>query len=129
MQGNGCRVPAGAIGVLRPDAGERYYFGNMGKRNAGQLVLSGCWWFCAGGCGCSRPAGNGCSRPAGAIDALRLCAGGYGCSRPAGNGCSRPAGSIRVLRLCAGGYGCSRPAGAIGVLRPDAGCQLVLLGC
>ena len=38
--GCGCRVPAGAIGVLRPDAGERYYFGNMGKRNAGQLVLS-----------------------------------------------------------------------------------------
>ena len=24
-------------------AGERYYFGNMGKRNAGQLVLLGCW--------------------------------------------------------------------------------------
>ena len=39
MQGNGCSRPAGAIGVLRPDAGERYYFGNMGKRNAGQLVL------------------------------------------------------------------------------------------
>ena len=38
--GNGCRVPAGAIDALRPDAGERYYFGNMGKRNAGQLVLS-----------------------------------------------------------------------------------------
>ena len=39
QQGKGCR-PAGSIGVLRPDAGERYYFGNMGKRNAGQLVLS-----------------------------------------------------------------------------------------
>ena len=67
MRGNGCSRPAGAIGVLRPDAGERYYFGNMGKRNAGQLVLSGCWWLCAGG--------YGCSLPAVAIDALRLCAG------------------------------------------------------
>ena len=38
-----------------------------------QLVLSGCWWLCAGG--------YGCSLPAVAIDALRLWAGGYGCSR------------------------------------------------
>ena len=40
-----------------------------------QLVLSGCWWLCAGG--------YGCSLPAVAIDALRLWAGGYVCSRPA----------------------------------------------
>ena len=63
-----------------------------------------------------------------AIDALRLCAGGYGCRVPAG--------AIGGLRLCAGGYGCRvpawngcRPAGSIRVLRPDAGCQLVLSGC
>ena len=35
QQGNGCSRPAGAIDALRPDAGC-------------QLVLSGCWWFCAG---------------------------------------------------------------------------------
>ena len=67
-----------------------------------QLVLSGCWWFCAGG--------YGCSLPAVAIDALRLWAGGYVCSRPAV--------AIDALRLCAGGCGCS--------MGTDAG-QLVLL--
>ena len=94
-------------------------------------MLSGCWWFCAGG--------YVCSLPAVAIDALKLWAGGYACSLPAWNGCRVPAGSIRVLRLCAGGYVCSRPAVAIGVLvlcaggcgcrGTDAAGQLVLSGC
>ena len=78
---------------------------SRGTDAAGQLVLLGCWWFFAGGCGCRVPAG--------AIDALRLWAGALWVQQ--GNGC-RPAVAIGVLRLWAGGYGCRVPAGAIGVL-------------
>ena len=85
MQGNGCSLPAVAIGVLVA----------VGWCSMVQPASRG-----------TGAAGNGCSRPAGAIDALRLWAGGCGCSLPAGNGCRVPAGAIDALRLCAGGYVC-----------------------
>ena len=71
--GNGCNLPAVAIGVL---------------------VL------CAGGYVCSLPAWNGCRVPAGAIDALVVLCWWLWMQ---GNGCSLPAVAIVVLVvLCAG---------------------------
>ena len=72
VQGNGCNLPAVAIGVLvavgwcsmvQPASRGTGAAGNGCSRPAGaidalrpdagcQLVLSGCWWLCAGGYGC-----------------------------------------------------------------------------
>ena len=68
-----CSLPAVAIDALRLWAGGSLLVAidalrlcagalwvqpaSRGTDAAGQLVLSGCWWLCAGGCGCRVPAG------------------------------------------------------------------------